>query len=210
MMNTKKLSTFKRLFMLSVVLVLSLASTLTLTACGSKIPENTVFSVDDLAGKSVGVQLGTTGDIYVSDMESDGSGTKVERYNKGNDAIQALKQGKIDAVVIDAQPAKAFVAANNELMILDEEFVTEEYAICLAKNNSSLTEKVNEASLLPTEQLIKLSIIILVKMLLKRHMYLQAQVLTELLLLLLTLTLSLMNITAMARCVVLMSIFPMQ
>ena len=126
MMNTKKLSTFKRLFMLSVVLVLSLASTLTLTACGSKIPENTVFSVDDLAGKSVGVQLGTTGDIYVSDMESDGSGTKVERYNKGNDAIQALKQGKIDAVVIDAQPAKAFVAANNELMILDEEFVTEE------------------------------------------------------------------------------------
>ena len=145
MMNTKKLSTFKRLFMLSVVLVLSLASTLTLTACGSKIPENTVFSVDDLAGKSVGVQLGTTGDIYVSDMESDGSGTKVERYNKGNDAIQALKQGKIDAVVIDAQPAKAFIAANNELMILDEEFVTEEYAICLAKNNSSLTEKVNEA-----------------------------------------------------------------
>ena len=145
MMNTKKLSTFKRLFMLSVVLVLSLASTLTLTACGSKIPENTVFSVDDLAGKSVGVQLGTTGDIYVSDMESDGSGTKVERYNKGNDAIQALKQGKIDAVVIDAQPAKAFVAANNELMILDEEFVTEEYAICIAKNNSSLTEKVNEA-----------------------------------------------------------------
>ena len=145
MMNTKKLSTFKRLFMLSVVLVLSLASTLTLTACGSKIPENTVFSVDDLAGKSVGVQLGTTGDIYVSDMESDGSGTKVERYNKGNDAIQALKQGKIDAVVIDAQPAKAFIAANNELMILDEEFVTEEYAICLAKNNLSLTEKVNEA-----------------------------------------------------------------
>ena len=68
MMNTKKLSTFKRLFMLSVVLVLSLASTLTLTACGSKIPENTVFSVGDLAGKSVGVQLGTTGDIYVSEL----------------------------------------------------------------------------------------------------------------------------------------------
>ena len=208
MMNTKKLSTFKRLFMLSVVLVLSLASTLTLTACGSKIPENTVFSVDDLAGKSVGVQLGTTGDIYVSDMESDGSGTKVERYNKGNDAIQALKQGKIDAVVIDAQPAKAFVAANNELMILDEEFVTEEYAICIAKNNSSLTEKVNEAlNVLIANGTV--NIIILVKMPLKRHMYLQAQVLTELLLLLLTLTLNLMNITAMARCVVLMSIFPM-
>ena len=145
MMNTKKLSTFKRLFMLSVVLVLSLASTLTLTACGSKIPENTVFSVDDLAGKSVGVQLGTTGDTLVSDYEEDGSGTVVERYNKGNDAILALKQGKIDAVVIDVQPAQSFVKTNSELMILNEEFVTEEYAICIAKNNSSLTEKVNEA-----------------------------------------------------------------
>ena len=89
MMNTKKLSTFKRLFMLSVVLVLSLASTLTLTACGSKIPENTVFSVDDLAGKSVGVQLGTTGDIYVSDMESDGSGTKL------NDTIKEMMQFRL-------------------------------------------------------------------------------------------------------------------
>ena len=95
MMNTKKLSTFKRLFMLSVVLVLSLASTLTLTACGSKIPENTVFSVDDLAGKSVGVQLGTTGDIYVSDMESDGSGTKVERYNKEMMQFRLLSRARL-------------------------------------------------------------------------------------------------------------------
>ena len=65
----------------------------------------TVNSADDLPGKRIGVQLGTTGDIYVSDYESDGSGTVVERYNKGADAIQALKQGKIDCVVIDEQPA---------------------------------------------------------------------------------------------------------
>ena len=145
MMNTKKLSTFKRLFMLSVVLVLSLASTLTLTACGSKIPENTVFSVDDLAGKSVGVQLGTTGDTLVSDYEEDGSGTVVERYNKGNDAILALKQGKIDAVVIDVQPAQSFVKTNSELMILNEEFVTEDYAMCISKNKPELKASINEA-----------------------------------------------------------------
>ena len=74
----------------------------------------TVNSADDLPGKRIGVQLGTTGDIYVSDYESDGSGTVVERYNKGADAIQALKQGKIDAVVIDAQPAQSFVTANSD------------------------------------------------------------------------------------------------
>ncbi len=145
-MNKKKHSVLKRILMLVTVIMLSFTASFSLTACGkSNIPENKVFSVDDLSGKSVGVQLGTTGDIYVSDMETDGSGTKVERYNKGNDAIQALKQGKIDAVVIDAQPAKAFVEANSDLMMLDEEFVTEDYAICVAKNNSSLTSSINEA-----------------------------------------------------------------
>ena len=62
-----------------------------LTGCKSSVPENTVFSVDDLSGKKIGVQLGTTGDTLVSDYEEDGSGTVVERYNKGNDAILALR-----------------------------------------------------------------------------------------------------------------------
>ena len=95
-MNKKKFSVLKRISMLSAVIMLTLTAAFSLTACGkSNIPENTVFSADDLAGKSVGVQLGTTGDIYVSDMESDGSGTKVERYNKGNDAIQHLSRAKL-------------------------------------------------------------------------------------------------------------------
>ena len=68
-----------------------------------------VKNAGDLSGAKIGVQLGTTGDIYVSDYEKDGSGTKVERYNKGADAIQALKLGKIDCVVIDEQPALEFV-----------------------------------------------------------------------------------------------------
>ena len=115
------------------------------TSCGKKQAENTVFSVDDLSGKKIGVQLGTTGDTLVSDYETDGSNTAVERFNKGNDAIQALKQGKIDAVVIDAQPAQSFVAANSDLMILPEEFANEDYAIAIAKGNSSLTSSINDA-----------------------------------------------------------------
>ena len=121
-----------------------LFSSVLLTSCQGKKIKNTVFSVDDLAGKTIGVQLGTTGDTLVSDYETDGSGTTVSRYNKGSDAIQALKQGKADAVVIDEQPALAFVKANPDLTILEEEFANEDYAICVAKGNS-LTAKLNEA-----------------------------------------------------------------
>ena len=109
----------------------------------SKVPANTVFSVDDLPGKTIGVQLGTTGDIYASDYEAEGS--TIERYNKGADAIQSLKQGKVDCVIIDAQPAQAFVAKNPELKILEEEFALEEYAICVSKENTELTAKINDA-----------------------------------------------------------------
>ena len=105
----------------------------------------TVNSADDLPGKRIGVQLGTTGDIYVSDYESDGSGTVVERYNKGADAIQALKQGKIDCVVIDEQPAIKFVEQNTGIRILDEEFTLEDYAFVVAKSNTELLDKVNSA-----------------------------------------------------------------
>lgn len=89
-----------------------------LCACG-KSDSKKVACVDDLEGAKIGVQLGTTGDIYVSDYENDGSDTKVERYNKGADAVQALKVGKIDCVVIDEQPALAFVKENKGLKILE-------------------------------------------------------------------------------------------
>lgn len=126
-----------------VVSLLALTMSLGLIGCGSGVPENTVHSVEDLPGKTIGVQLGTTGDIYASDYEADGS--TIERYNKGADAIQALKQGKVDCVIIDAQPAKAFVEKNPELKILEEEFALEEYAICISKENSELKEKINAA-----------------------------------------------------------------
>lgn len=105
----------------------------------------TVESVDDLPGKYIGVQLGTTGDIYASDYEGDEEGTVIERYSKGNDAVMALKQGKIDCVIIDEQPAKAFVEKNDDLMILEEDFALEEYAIAVAKENTELTESINKA-----------------------------------------------------------------
>lgn len=104
-----------------------------------------VKNVGDLPGTKIGVQLGTTGDIYVSDYENDGSGTKVERYNKGADAIQALKLGKIDCVVIDEQPALEFVKQNTGLKILDDEFTKEDYALCIGKDNPELLENVNTA-----------------------------------------------------------------
>ena len=117
-----------------------------LTACGgNKKVENTVNSIDDLEGKSIGVQLGTTGDIYASDYEGDEAGTKIERYNKGTDAVQALKQGKIDCVIIDSQPAQAFVEKNDDLQILDEPFADEEYAICISKDKPELTKEFNNA-----------------------------------------------------------------
>lgn len=127
-----------------LISLLTLGIILGLTACGSSdLPANSVNSADDLPGKTIGVQLGTTGDIYASDYEEEGS--TIERYNKGADAIQALKQGKVDCVIIDEQPAIAFVNKNSDLKILEEEFALEEYAICIAKENTELKEKVNTA-----------------------------------------------------------------
>lgn len=100
-----------------------------------------ITGADDLAGKKIGVQLGTTGDIYASDVE----GAEVEQYNKGMDAVQALANGSIDAVVIDNEPAKQFVSKAEGLKILEEEFAVEEYAIAVAKGNAELLDDVNKA-----------------------------------------------------------------
>ena len=105
--------------------------------------DSDIKSIDDLAGKKIGVQLSTTGDIYASDYEEDGS--TIERYNKGNDAVQALVSGKATCVIIDNEPAKSYVAANKGLTILDTTYVEEEYAIAIAKDNEALLEDINEA-----------------------------------------------------------------
>lgn len=112
----------KKVISLALAAVICSASML-LAACGGSTTK-TIATVDDLEGAKIGVQLGTTGDIYASDYEEKGS--TVERFNKGADAVLALTQGKIDCVIIDSEPAKAFVAANDGLKILDEPFAEEE------------------------------------------------------------------------------------
>ena len=111
--------------------------------------DSPIASVDDLfaegANNVVGVQRNTTGDIYCTgDIEDAGLGT-IDRYSKGADAVQALLTGKVDCVVIDNEPAKAFVAEAEGLKILDTEYITEDYAAAMSKDNTELFEAVNAA-----------------------------------------------------------------
>ena len=122
---------------------LALSAIMVVSMAGSVSAAQKVESKDDLAGATIGVQLGTTGDLDASDYEKDGS--TVERYSKGSEAVQALKAGQIDCVIIDQQPAEAFVEKNDDLKILSDTFDPEEYAICIAKGNSDLTDKFNSA-----------------------------------------------------------------
>ncbi len=119
-----------------------------LVGCGANAENATkeIKTKEDLHGAKIGVQLGTIGDIYASgDYEGDEEGSSVERYNKIADAIQALKQGKVDCVIVDEQPAIASTKDEPSLIILDEPFETEEYAICIAKDNVELLGQVNDA-----------------------------------------------------------------
>lgn len=102
--------------------------------------DSDITSPDDLAGKKIGVQLSTTGDSYASEDFGD---ENVEKYSKGAEAVVALTQGKIDAVIIDNEPAKSFVKANEGLKILDTKYADEDYAICFAKDNTEFMEQVN-------------------------------------------------------------------
>ncbi len=107
--------------------------------------DSDIASADDFEGKSIGVQLSTTGDLYVTWDYVDTGLAQIERFNKGADAVQALLQGKVDAVVIDNEPAKVFVSENEDLQILETEYVLEEYAISISKDNTSLLEQINAA-----------------------------------------------------------------
>lgn len=100
-----------------------------------------IKSPDDLAQKTIGVQLGTTGDIYSSDIE----GATIERFSKGFEAVQALTQGKVDAVVIDGEPAKVFQSQASDIVILPDAFTVEEYAISIKKGNQALVDSINLA-----------------------------------------------------------------
>ena len=111
--------------------------------------DSTITSVDDLfaegAATVIGVQRNTTGDLYTTwDLEEAGLAT-IDRYSKGADAVQALLTGKVDCVVIDNEPANAFAAEAEGLVILETEYVTEDYAGAMSKDNTALYEAVNAA-----------------------------------------------------------------
>ena len=120
------------------------------SAAGSEASTQAIQTLEDLNGKTVGVQLGTTGDLLMSEEVGEGEDklgiAGVEQYNKAADAVQALLTNKIDAVCIDDQVAKNFVAANpDELVMLDTAYAEESYAIAVSKDNPELTEALNGA-----------------------------------------------------------------
>lgn len=104
--------------------------------------DSAIASVDDLEGKMIGVQSGTTGDIYCT---GDYGQEHVKQFQNGALAIAALVNGQVDCVVIDNEPAKNFVKANEGLKILDAHYKDEDYAIAVSKNNKELLEKINKA-----------------------------------------------------------------
>lgn len=104
--------------------------------------DSTIKSIDDLDGKKIGVQTATTGDIYASD---DYGEDNVKRFENGAAAVAALTANKVDCVIIDNEPAKAYVDANKGLKILDTEYAVEDYAICFSKDSEELQKKVNDA-----------------------------------------------------------------
>ena len=107
------------------------------------VPEGSaIVDLDGLNGAKIGTQRGTTGNIY---CEDDFGAENVITYDNGNTAVQALKNGQIDAVVIDNEPAKAYVDANPGLVILSTEYAVENYAIGMAKGNTALLDAVNGA-----------------------------------------------------------------
>lgn len=103
--------------------------------------DSTIQTPEDLAGKKVGVQLSTTGDLYATEEFGE---ENIARFANGSDATVALTQGKIDAIIIDNQPAKVYVEQNEGLKLLETDFAEEEYAIATAKDNDELTNKINE------------------------------------------------------------------
>lgn len=109
------------------------------TGCGSE--KAVIQSAEDLAGKKIGVQSGTTGETWVTEQVTD---AKVASFKSGMDAALDLKNGAIDAIVLDELPAKAIVEMNSDLEILPIVLTTEEYAIAVKKGNTELLDSINK------------------------------------------------------------------
>ena len=103
--------------------------------------DSEISSVDDLKGKRIGVQIYTTGMIYASEIED----VTIESFANASQAVDELKAGELDAVVVDGEPAKIFAERDSELKLIDEPLTEEEYAIGVAKGNTALLKKINKS-----------------------------------------------------------------
>ena len=103
--------------------------------------ESAINMVEDIkAGMKIGVQLGTTGDIYVTDSME---GIVCERYSKALDAIMDMKNGRLDAVMVDSAPASVFAGEIEGLKVLEEKLSDEQYGVAVKLENTELMEKIN-------------------------------------------------------------------
>ncbi|MBQ7583778.1 MAG: basic amino acid ABC transporter substrate-binding protein [Lachnospiraceae bacterium] len=107
--------------------------------------DSNISTYDDLVGKTIGTQLGTTGDFIVEEIE----GATDQQYNKALDAVNDLVNGRLDAVVIDSNPAGVFTSKFpdkiKDLNGVDFGFEIEEYAIALPKGDTALKEAIDVA-----------------------------------------------------------------
>ena len=120
-------------------IIILIACMLMVSGCGKT--KNTVNSLDDLEGKTIGVQMKTTGDIYSSDIKD----AQIKRFNKGEDAVKALRKGVVDAVMIDDEPAKVFAEKYEDVKILSEPYAEEEYGIAVNKEEQKLLRQIDQA-----------------------------------------------------------------
>jgi polar amino acid transport system substrate-binding protein len=103
--------------------------------------KSTIKNFDDLPGKNVGVVLGYTGDVAVSEIK----GVNITRFNGTGSAIMALKSQKVDAVVLDSEPAVQYASQNKELVAIETDAAKEEYAVAFRKEDTQLLEEFNKA-----------------------------------------------------------------
>ena len=106
------------------------------------VTEGSAVTIDNLGEQMIGTQRATTGYIYASDDYGD---DHVTAYDNGATAVQALKNGQVNCVIIDNAPAQEYVKANPGLKILETEYVVEDYAIGVDKNNTQLLDAINAA-----------------------------------------------------------------
>lgn len=101
--------------------------------------ETEITTPDGLKNQSIGVQTGTTSDVFASGIE----GATISRFGNFLDASTALKSGKVRAVVVDEMTSDEILAANSDIIRLDDALTEEKYAICIQKGNETLLEAIN-------------------------------------------------------------------